>query len=126
MFASTIWRGVLQDTRTRSGLATMIAMALARKVATFSRWGTDQVPVLVIAAASAERSYGNRHTGGVIERRLSLDASRGICAQASERQEGATALHEGADAHRTAWQARRPEQRQLAILRDGCVARRSQ
>ena len=32
-----IWCGVRQDTRMRSGLATMIAIALAREVATFSR-----------------------------------------------------------------------------------------
>jgi hypothetical protein len=32
-----IWCGVRHDTRIRSGLATMIAMALAREVATFSR-----------------------------------------------------------------------------------------
>jgi hypothetical protein len=32
-----IWCGVRQDTRMRSGLATMMAIALAREVATFSR-----------------------------------------------------------------------------------------
>ena len=35
--ARVIWCGVRQDTRIRSGLATMIASALAREVATFSR-----------------------------------------------------------------------------------------
>ena len=38
--ARTIWCGVRQDTRTRSGLATMIAKARAREVATFSRCGS--------------------------------------------------------------------------------------
>ncbi len=36
-FARIIWCGVRQDTRIRSGLATMTAIALAREVATFSR-----------------------------------------------------------------------------------------
>ena len=36
-FARVIWCGVWQDTRIRSGLATMTAIALAREVATFSR-----------------------------------------------------------------------------------------
>jgi hypothetical protein len=39
-FARTIWYGVRQDTRMRSGLATMMARALAREVATFSRCGS--------------------------------------------------------------------------------------
>ena len=39
-FARTIWCGVRQDTRMRSGLATMMARALAREVATFSRCGS--------------------------------------------------------------------------------------
>jgi predicted nucleic acid-binding protein len=39
-FARAIWCGVRQDTLTRSGLATMMAKALAREVATFSRCGS--------------------------------------------------------------------------------------
>ena len=38
--ARTIWCGVRQETRMRSGLATMMARALAREVATFSRCGS--------------------------------------------------------------------------------------
>jgi hypothetical protein len=56
-FTRDIWRGVRQDTRTRSGLATMMAMALALEVATFSRcpsyknsrprgaWSADEVAI---------------------------------------------------------------------------------
>jgi hypothetical protein len=36
-FTRSIWRGVLQDTWISRGLATMIASAFAREVATFSR-----------------------------------------------------------------------------------------
>jgi hypothetical protein len=38
--ARIIWCGVRQDTRMRSGLATMMARARAREVATFSRCGS--------------------------------------------------------------------------------------
>lgn len=34
-FTRSIWRGIRQGMRTRSGLATMMPMALAREVATF-------------------------------------------------------------------------------------------
>ena len=41
-FTSCICRGVLQNTRMRSGLATIKVMARAREVATFNRWRSNR------------------------------------------------------------------------------------